>query len=185
MQEIFKKITGYENYEVSNLGRVRNIKTNKFLIQKNDRDYRSVALTYKPGFRKSFRVHRLVALSFIDNPENKPQINHRDGIKSNNNVDNLEWSTASENMLHAYSIGLMKKPIGHMKGKKHSEETKEKIRMQLIGEKNPNSKLKSKDAIEIRRLYKNGYKRKQLEILYNVGQSCIYRITKNLTYKGV
>lgn len=110
--EKWKKIKGYEDrYLISNLGRIKSLKTNKCLSNKRlTRDgYCRVAL-YKNGKTKEFRTNRLVALHFIENPNKKPTVNHIDGIKTNNNVDNLEWATLSENMQHAYNKGL-KKPI--------------------------------------------------------------------------
>lgn len=92
----------YNNYEVSDKGEVRNTRTGKLLkpyLNVNGR----LRVTVN---RKANLVHRLVAQSFIPNPENKPQINHKDGCPTNNNKDNLEWVNNSENMLHAYKIGL-------------------------------------------------------------------------------
>ncbi len=111
--EIWKPILGYEGlYEVSNLGKVRSLnwKNKKGVVHeltyKLTRNYFSVGLT-KQGKQKWHKVHRLVATAFIDNPENKPQVNHKDCNKLNNCVSNLEWCTASENMRHAENNGLM------------------------------------------------------------------------------
>lgn len=100
MKEIWKDIPGYEGkYQVSNKGEIKNIKLNKYRKQRKDKDgYSIVDLFYnKP---KTFKVHRLVALSFIPNPKNLPQINHIDGNKLNNRVNNLEWCTPSFNSNH-------------------------------------------------------------------------------------
>lgn len=108
MEEIWKDIKGYENeYLVSNLGRIKSIKNGKNLIMKLDTEkkgYLSVKL-YKNGKRKSYKVHRLVAIAFIENPYNKPEVNHIDAIRSNNNVNNLEWVTSKENIEHQVKIG--------------------------------------------------------------------------------
>lgn len=94
------------NYSVSEDGIIRNDNTNKILSQRIQQGYCHVGLTIN-GKAKSCRVHRLVAQAFIPNPENKPYVNHIDGIRSNNNVENLEWCTPKENTQHAVKTGLM------------------------------------------------------------------------------
>jgi hypothetical protein len=118
MKEVWKDIEGYEGrYLISNQGRVKSlgffsnplgfsiwVKRIKFLNLHIDRyGYVYVSLS-KNKHRRSFKVHRLVAQAFILNSENKPQINHRDGNKQNNCVDNLEWVTQSENNWHAFNV---------------------------------------------------------------------------------
>jgi hypothetical protein len=120
--EKWKDVIGYEGlYQVSDLGRVKSIcRDNLIMKQKVEKDgYFRISLT-KEGIKKSYRVHRLVIGSFVANPKNKPQVNHINGIKTDNCLDNLEWATASENMLHADRTGLRKIPKGekcHMFGK--------------------------------------------------------------------
>ena len=97
--ELWKPIKDFDNYEVSSFGKVRNIKTHRILKSATKGGYILVGLCQN-GKGKSIGVHRLVAESFIENPENKPQVNHIDKNRSNNNVDNLEWNTALENNLH-------------------------------------------------------------------------------------
>lgn len=102
-KEIWKDIKGYKGlYQVSNLGRIKSIKKEYiFKENKNGNGYRIVTLT-KNKIEKSFSVHQLVANHFIPNSNNLPQVNHKDGNKMNNDVDNLEWCTQSDNMKHAY-----------------------------------------------------------------------------------
>lgn len=99
MKEIFKDIKDYEGlYQVSNLGRVYSIRTNKFLKPKLNRcGYLSVNLKYK-GSHVTKSIHRLVAQAFIPNPNDFPQVNHKDEDKTNNCVDNLEWCSAKYNI---------------------------------------------------------------------------------------
>ena len=105
-QEVWSPITGHPLYSISDYGRVKNIKTNKILKNnKTTQGYYQVSL-YNSGVRKVINVHKLVALHFITNSENKPQVNHKDGNKLNNTKDNLEWCTSSENQLHAIKTGL-------------------------------------------------------------------------------
>jgi hypothetical protein len=93
------QLKDYDNYEVSSKGEVRNINTKRILKSLNHGGYLIVGLC-KNGKGKTIDVHRLVAKAFIENPENKTQVNHKDKDRSNNNVDNLEWNTALENNIH-------------------------------------------------------------------------------------
>lgn len=121
LNEIWKDIKDYEGlYQISNYGRVKSLE--RFLCKrhvlckilksgKDKQSYELVALS-KANKLKTFRVHRLVAQAFIPNPDNKPQVNHIDGNKQNNNVDNLEWCTNGENGKHAWDNGLRTKKYG-------------------------------------------------------------------------
>lgn len=116
MAEIWKDVEGYEGlYQVSNLGRVKSL--THYIIKENykprevkgkiltpffdrPKGYMSVSLS-KNNKIKLQRIHRLVAQAFIPNPDNLIQINHKDGNKSNNNVENLEWCSCKDNIRHA------------------------------------------------------------------------------------
>ena len=96
-------------YQVSNLGRVKSLKQGKERILNNclsTTGYLVVGI-HKKGKRKNWPIHKLVALSFLPNADKKPQINHKDGNKTNNNINNLEWVTAKENAQHAWDMGLL------------------------------------------------------------------------------
>lgn len=124
--EFWKQIVGFEGlYEVSNNGKIKslgngkstnsNTKKERFLtIKVTTNGYTKVKLS-KNSKRFYFSVHRLVALNFIENPSNKREVNHIDGNKLNNCVDNLEWITSSDNQKHAFGLGLQKS----IKGKDH------------------------------------------------------------------
>lgn len=108
MKEIWKNIEGYENYMVSNLGRVKSLNYNRTCQERilkpgKNKGYLQVYLC-KDGKIKRFYLHRLVAKVFIPNPENKPFINHRDETRSNNCVENLEWCTAKYNINYGTCI---------------------------------------------------------------------------------
>ena len=110
--EKWRDIPGYEGfYQVSDLGNIRSIRFNKIRNMKSwdSHGYRAVELCMNNN-RYTVGVHRLVALTFIPNPENKPEVNHKDRNKSNNNVENLEWVTQSENVAHAYRHGVEPRP---------------------------------------------------------------------------
>lgn len=102
--EIWKTIKDYPNYEVSNLGNFK--KGTKKINGCKDKNGYLISTFRNNGIIKTVKLHRLVLLTFIPNPLNKPQVNHINGIKDDNRVDNLEWCTASENQNHAIKIGL-------------------------------------------------------------------------------
>jgi len=112
--EIYKDIEGYEGlYQISNTGKVKSI--NCILKPRlGERGYLYVNL-YNNTKRKTWKIHRLVALHFVKNPDDKPEVNHKDTIKTNNNSNNLEWVTRSENEQHAHKHNLKNLP----KGKEH------------------------------------------------------------------
>ena len=103
MQEVWQPVRGYEGrYEVSDTGQVKGLRG---LLKPNFRTDGYVhASLWKHGTRRCFQIHRLVAIYFIPNPNQYPQVNHKDGNKTNNVVSNLEWCSAVENAIHAVSL---------------------------------------------------------------------------------
>lgn len=179
MQEEFINIMGFEDYKVSNMGRLLSYKRTKPIILKPRKKavkiktgqykknqflpYLSVAL-YANKNRSDLLVHRIVAKHFIDNPENKPQVNHKNGDVSDNRVENLEWVTSSENVI--YSI-------------------KEFGRIESCGEDNNKSKLTETQVKEIRELYPIIKSQRKIAKLYNVTQTAIKNIVNNKTWKHI
>lgn len=125
--EIFKDIVKFENkYQISNTGKVRNKKTGLLLKPKyNRKGYQYVNLSISKTKSTKWYIHRLVGFHFIPNLEHKPQINHIDGNKQNNVVENLEWVTNAENQRHAVLNNL------HFQGETHKDSkfTNESIRL--------------------------------------------------------
>lgn len=101
-------LIGFDNYYITKDGTVINKKNKRIVKQRIEiNGYVRVGI-YKNSIQKMMFVHRLVAETYIPNPDNKPQVNHIDGDKQNNHVSNLEWCTASENFTHARETGLYK-----------------------------------------------------------------------------
>lgn len=109
MELLWKSLSDFNRYEISNTGLIFDKQLGKVISQQiNEDGYRCVTLRDDLGNRKTFKVHRLVALLYIDNPENKETINHKDAVKTNNIWTNLEWATRSENIQHAWDNVLIK-----------------------------------------------------------------------------
>jgi hypothetical protein len=174
MQEIFKDIKGYEGlYQISNLVCVKSLERfadvsngGKRLVKQRilktcmmgtNCGYVGVVLCKESKY-KSFRIHRLIAIAFIPNPDNKPCVNHLDGNKLNNNIDNLEWCTHSENNKHALKTGL-RKPFKH--------------------ENNPCAKLNMLQ-VNIIRHCKGDIKSNELSKIFNISLSSIHRLHSNI-----
>lgn len=119
-EEVWKDVTDYQGlYKVSNLGKIKGRKLLKPFD--NTKGYMSVFLS-KNGKEKRFYVHRVVATAFVPNPENKPQINHKNGVRNDNRSENLEWCSRSENEQHKYKfLGFIQKralPVVQISNKK-------------------------------------------------------------------
>ena len=105
---IFVPICGFSDYGVNRNGEVFSFKNNMLMKQSDSvKGYKQVCFTVN-GRKITKRVHRLVAETFLDNPENKREVNHKDGNKENNSLENLEWITSSDNQKHRHTIGINK-----------------------------------------------------------------------------
>lgn len=154
--EIWKDIEGYNNkYQISNYGRIKSLCDNHLMKREvilkpriANNGYLYINL-YKNSKCKTKRIHRLVAETFIDNPNNLPQVNHIDGNKLNNKANNLEWVSASDNCKHAYINGLSN-PINNLpKDLKGKNNPKAKKIIQLDINNNPIKKWETiKEASE-------------------------------------
>lgn len=138
--ETWKQVPGYEGlYDVSDYGRVRRwYGHGECMILRCPHDtygYR-VACLYKDRNRKPFKIHRLVAMAFVTNTKNKKTVNHDDGVKDNNCLENLWWATQGENNKHAYDTGLHGK---------------------LLGSDGPNSRYADNEVYDIKILISKGY----------------------------
>ena len=170
--EIWKDIEETEGlYQVSNLGRFKRLERDRFSemilkLGKYSNGYYQFSVVIKRK-RITAIAHRIVAKYFIPNPENKSQVNHKNGIKTDNRVENLEWVSHSENMKHSFRV-LKNKPYDK------------------TCEKNPNSKLKKEDVLEIRNLYKNNIiTQSEISKKYNINAPAIWKIVNNRTWKNV
>lgn len=171
MKEKWKKVKNYP-YKVSNCGRVKRNKiggnnTHIGKILKPGIDgwgYLQVNLC-KNGKYRTIKIHKLVAQAFLGPCPKDKEVNHKDGNKQNPHIDNLEYITGSDNMKHAYRLGLQK-------SKK--------------GQDNPSAKLKKKDVLEIRKLYETEkYFQRELAMRFNVTILSISRIINNKTWSHI
>ena len=178
-EEIWKDIPEYEEiYQISSHGRLKSLERevknrgkymkperifNKYL---NGLGYQIVKLYKGHKEFKNIPLHRLVALAFISNPNNYPQVNHIDGKPSNNNVENLEWVTNSMNTKHAYDTGL-KDPKNYR------------------GSGNASAKITEEDVINIREDRKNGLSLKEMAIKYQLRANHLSLITNKTIWKHV
>jgi len=161
----WKLIPGTNNYYASDDGVIKSVigKRTKILSQWSDaKGYLRVKIILNSK-STGIAVHRLVALAFIPNPENKPQVNHKDGNKKNNSAQNLEWNTCAENVKHAWLNNLS---------------------IAFYGEDNPNSKLTEGKAHAIRIIYAlNKATMKELGEIFKVSKATIAEIIYNKTWK--
>lgn len=156
---VIKTVENHPNYSIDEYGNIFNTKRNKRLKwYLNLKGYYEVVLNYK-----HYPVHRLVALNFIPNPYNLPQVNHMDGIKTNNHISNLEWISCKNNIIHAVNNNLINQS----------------------GDKNNHSKLTIEDVIKIRQLISSGIMQKDVAKMYNMSTSGIHSLYHKTTWKDV
>lgn len=180
MKETWKDVPGYEGlYQVSTLGQVKRLETiikvrfktkeaeriqpEKILVQYTREDHYPTVTLSKENKQWNISVHRLVSLTFLPNPENKKYINHKNGIKTDNRLENLEWCTASENAQHARDTGL---------------------KIPTWGEDN-NSTLKQTQVVEIFDRLKKGENPKDLGLEYGVHEVTIRDIRDGRSWRNV
>lgn len=131
-------------------------------ITKCNKGYNRVCLTRRDKQKQSYLVHRLVANKFIPNPDNLPQVNHKDGNKDNNSVENLEWVTAQQNVTHSVQTGLVKR-----------------------GDSRPNAKLSAKAVRKLRELRNEGYNYYELGKAFNIAYQTAHKVCTGHTYTHI
>ncbi len=163
IEEIWKDVPSFEGiYQASNLGRIRTLyRTINGVLghviktRINERGYERVRIRVNKR-TKHHQAHRIIAMAWIPNPENKPQVNHINGIKADNRIENLEWVTRSENIIHSFYV-LKNKRIG---------------------------KLTDTQIVEIRSSKLND-KGNPMHVKHNISIQMVFRIRRRLCYKSV
>jgi hypothetical protein len=181
--EIWKDIPSFENYyQASNLGRLRSVDRTIVKIDKKTgkeisfgKKGRILTLNFhhsqylmanlsKKGEQTSCSVHRLIAMTFIPNNKNHPIVNHKNGIKTDNNINNLEWMNNSENVKHAVDTGLLKNPSGEEHG---------------------SCKYTNEDILKMRDLYSNGKTQVEIGKIMNMPRARVWEIVHRKTWKHI
>lgn len=163
--EALRPIEGHPSYLVTPEGEIFSVKSGRLRkLSLGSAGPYLLAQFCEYNVRSVKKVHRIVAETFIPNPEKKPEVNHIDGDKHNNNVRNLEWVTGKENTRHAFTIGL---------------------RTGRSGEQHPLAKLRAEDIREIRAMLKAGYKQKEIAIKYGISQPSISEIKTRRKWASV
>ncbi len=167
--EIWEDVEGYEGlYEVSNFGRVKSFaksRKGRILTPSFEKTGYTRVILSKDCDHKKFSIHRLVAMAFVPNPEDKPEVNHIDGNKLNNYFENLEWVTTSENQKHSLKIGIAKEGAEH-----------------------PDAKFTPEQVRYIREVCKINdpeYSAGALARKFNVGRTAILNVFYGRTYKNI
>lgn len=152
----------YKNYIITKEGRIISRYTGKQLyVHTNKKGYCFVRM-YIDGKAKTYLVHRVVATVHIPNPNKLPEINHKDGNKSNNNFRNLEWCTGLQNVQHSVGTGLVKR-----------------------GDKRPNAKLSDEDVVFMRWLRECGYTYYELGRRFNIAYQTAHKVCTKQTYTHI
>lgn len=151
--ENWADVLEYEGvYEVSDQGRVRRVESGQIRVPGKRREGYLIVNLSKEGKTTTKIIHRLVAQAFIPNSYDKPEVNHKNGIKTDNRADNLEWATIAENAIHAFENGL---------------------RVSVVGSENGQSKLTEKDIPEIFDLRSQGFTHSAIAQQFGVSRSLI------------
>ena len=166
--EVWKDVVGYEGiYLISDLGRIKSLKFNKqkILTQiKTSKGYLDIGLHKNKLFTKErLKIHRLVAIAFIPNPEDKPEVNHKKGATKDNRISQLEWNTGGENQKHAYDTGL---------------------KVSIKGNKVNTCKLTEKEVLEIRTIG-NSMSKAEIARQFGVTDVNIGCILRRTTWKHI
>lgn len=158
------------NYEVSNIGEVRNKTTKRILSQYTDSDGYKHATIVVDGKQYHRGVHRFVAIAFIPNPENKPEVNHKNGVKYINVVDNLEWATTSENVKHAFDTGLKSSILGSANSLSHYTDKQIHKVCKMLEKGISNKKISDKTGVDRKYItdIKKGRRWKHISKNYNI-----------------
>src|SRR5574343_229710 len=158
--EIFKQIPDFPNYEVSNYGNVKSYFNSKIIIRKPVADAKGYLrlILYKNGKANPKKLHRLVAQVFIPNPNNLPQVNHKDGDKTNNHVSNLEWISNIENMRHSFNE---------------------------LGREGSSKEVTKHRVLELIEMYKTGVKVADIANHYGIAPRNVYKILHGKSYKQI